>query len=488
MKKRKNLTWASKTALFSFIILGILCSVPTVGIGQEKSIGELKTASSNAKKTAEDEIKKNNYDCGKIVKAIEDAENARKGITEQKEKMTPPKDNKDQSKEAKAYRDADAAENAAKANAAAARKCAHGLATSDEIAAELGKMKDKINQDDKLKEAEKNKLKALIDELIAAAKAAAEDNPCDPSAVRDAVNEKLAEQYEDNRQREDRPTRDLIQKWFEDNFRLDESGKGDNIRKKPRIEQDAKRKKRPFTHISVQPSRPHDQAAYFSVAPSVLYSLSDPHAINVEWNALQQAVFAPEVHGILLEKLQEEFLISNISSTPRPHTQLGGSVTLMPGIRLGADFGKRFEVQTSAYYFKTRWSGTFPLTVLSQERAQPQVVEGNLYAAASGVLAEADLTCFLTNGRIQPFLKAGARAQIPTHNSSGGDVAGVSLPVDIQTIETGFSPYGGFGARLRLGRNGVADLAGTYGQLPGSGYAPALALSTGWKFGGKPNR
>lgn len=485
MKKQKIFTWASKTTFISFIFLGIFCSVPAIGFCQEKTIGEIKTASNNAKKAAEDEIKKNNYDCGKIVKAIEDAENARKSIAEQKAKMTPPKDNKDQSKEAKAYRDADAAEKVATANAAAARKCAHGLATSDEIAAELGKMKDKINQDDKLTEAEKNKLTALIDELIAAAKAAAEDNPCDPAAVRDAVNEKLAEQYEANRQREDRPTRDLIQKWFEDNFRLDESGKGDNIRKKPRIEQDAKRKKRPFTHISVQPSTPQDQAIYFSAAPSMLYPLSSPDTRTVEFNALQEAVFAPGVHGVLLEKLQGEYFIGTVSSTQKQPALLEGSYRLMPGIRLGLGLGQRFEIQTGAHYFKTRWSGTFPLTVLSQEGTPPRAVDGNLYAAASGVMAEADLTFFLTNGAIQPFLKAGARAQFPTHNSSGGDVAGVSLPVDIQAIETGIAPYGGLGARLRLGRNGFADLAGTYGKIPGGGYAPAVALSAGLKFGGK---
>ncbi len=470
-----------------FLFSVLLCGIPVPGDAQEKSIGELKKAAETAKKAAEAEIGKNNYDCDKILKAIKEAEDAHKEITERIKNMTPPKDNKDQSKEAKAYREAEAAEKAAAAAAAAARKCAHGLATSDEIAAELGKMKDKIDSDKKLTEAEKRKLKGLIDDLIKAAKDAAEANPCDPPAVRDAVNEKLAEQYEKNRQEEDRPTRDLIQKWFEENFRLDESGTGNNKRKKPRIEQDGKRKKRPFTHVSVQPSTPRDQAIYFTVAPSASYPLSHPDARTMEFNALQEAVFAPDVFPQLFERLQGEFVIGNIHSTQNQPVALEGSSQIMPGIRFGLGLGRRIEVQTGAQYFKSEWSGNFPVTVFSHENTQPKVIQGNLYAAASGILAEADVVYFLSKGAFQPFVKAGARAQIPTQNSSGGDLVGVSIPVEMPGLELSIAPFGGLGVRLGLGANGYADFTGTYGKIPGGGYAPALDVSVGLKFGGSDN-
>jgi len=257
---------------------------------------------------------------------------------------------------------------------------AHGLSTSDEIEAELGKMKDKIDNDKKLTEAEKRKLKALIDELIKAAKDTAADNPCDPSAVRDTVNKRLADQYEENRQQEDRPTRELIQKWFEDNFRLDESGKGDDKSKKPRIEQDSKRKRRPFTHISFRPSTPGDQTIYFTAAPSLLYPLSNPDARTMEFEALQETVFTPDVFGALFERLQGEFVIGNMSGTPNQPILLEGSSQIMPGIRLGLGFGRRIEVQTGVQYFTSRWSGYFPVTVFPYEGTQPQLIQGDLHA------------------------------------------------------------------------------------------------------------
>lgn len=468
-----------------FLFSILLCGIPVPGNAQEKSIADLKKAAETAKKAAETEIKKNNYDCDKILKALKEAEDAHKEITERKENMTPPKDNKDQSKEAKAYREAEAAEKSAAANAAAARKCAHGLATSDEIEAELGKMKTKIDSDEDLTEAEKRKLKGLMDDLIKAAKDAAAANPCDPPAVRDAVNDKLAEQYEENRQEEDRPTRELIQNWFEDNFRLDESGTGDDKRKKPRIEQDGKRKKRPFTHISVQPSTPQDQAIYFTVAPFAGYSLSSPDAKTMEFNALQEAVFAPDVFPQLFEMLQGEFVIGNMLSTQNQPITLEGSSQIMPGIRFGLGLGRRMEVQTGVQYFSAKWSGYFPVTVFSHEGTQPQVIQGNLHAAASGFLAEADVAYFLSKGTFQPFVKAGVRAQIPTHNSSSGELAGVSIPVEMPGLEQSIAPFGGLGARLGLGARGYADFSGTYGKIPGGGYTPALDVSVGLKFGGK---
>jgi len=485
MKNLKKIRSPFKKTLLFFLFSVLLCGIPVLGNAQEKTIADLKKEAADAKKAAEEEIKKNNYDCDKILKAIEAAGKARDEIAERKKDMTPPKDNRDQSKEAKAYREAEAAEKTATADAAAARKCAHGLATSDEIEAELGKMKDKIDNDRNLTEAEKRKLKGLIDELIKAAKDAAAANPCDPSAVRDAVNDKLAEQYEENRQEEDRPTRDLIQKWFEDNFRLDESGQGDDKSKKPRIEHDAKRKKRPFTHISIHPSTPQDQMIYFTAAPSVLYPLSNPDARTMEFNALQEAVFAPEVFGALFERLQGEFVLGNMLSTQNQPILLEGSSQIMPGIRLALGLGRRIEVQTGVQYFTARWSGYFPVTVFPFESTQPQVIQGNLYAAASGILAEADAAWFLTGGAFQPFVKAGARAQIPTQNSSGGDLAGVSIPVEMPGLALSVAPFGGLGARVGLGARGYADLTGTYGKIPGGGYAPALDVSVGLKFGGK---
>ncbi len=481
MKKLHHFKPHFKNIFILFFFSVMLCGIPVSGISQEKTIADLKKEAADAKKAAEEEIKKNNYDCDKILKAIEAAGKARDEIAERKKNMTPPKDNKDQSKDAKAYREADAAEKSATADAAAARKCAHGLATSDEIEAELGKMKGKIDDDKKLTEAEKRKLKALIDELIKAAKDAAAGNPCDPSAVRDAVNNKMAEQYEENRQEEDRPTRDLIQQWFEDNFRLDESATG----KKPRIEHDAKRKRRPFTHISIHPSTPQDQMIYFTAAPSILYPLSNPDPRTMEFNALQEAVFSPEVFEALFERLQGEFVLGNMLSTQNQPIRLEGSSQIMPGIRLGIGLGRHFEVQTGAQYFQSKWSGYFPVTVFPFEGTQPQVIQGNLHAAASGILAEADAAYFLSNGAFQPFVKAGARAQIPTQNSSGGDLAGVSIPVEMPGLELSVAPFGGLGARIGLGARGYADLTGTYGKIPGGGYAPALDVSVGLKFGGK---
>jgi hypothetical protein len=99
-------------------------------------------------------------------------------------------------------------------------------------------------------------------------------------------------------------------------------------------------------------------------------------------------------------------------------------------------------------------------------------------------LAEADLAFFLTNGTVRPYLKAGARGIFPTETESGAELAGVALPIEIESVQSGFSPFGGAGVRVGFLKNGFAEIGANYGGMPGGGSAPSVEFGAGWKFGG----
>ncbi|MBL7827881.1 MAG: hypothetical protein JNJ57_14725 [Saprospiraceae bacterium] len=479
-------------------LLFILCisvCLPNYVFAQEptsKPLAELKKDAESAKKAAEDEIKKTDYDCDKIVKAIADAQKAKSEIEKQEPKAPaePAKDAKNDVKDKykkdkaaydKAKADYDKAKTAADNAVAAARKCAHGLATADEIVAKLEEMKKKI--DSRLTLDDQNRIKKIIDGLIERAKESAEENPCGPTEVRDEVNDELADKYEDNEFEKDPKIRELIKKWFEDNFGIDVTGEGNNKRKQPRIERDSKRKSRGFTHISVQPQRP-ESGPYFTIAGSAFYPLNNPNDILIDAGSLNNMLFRPETFSSLYEKFGGEFIPGDISGSQSTAFSLTASKKILPGLSLGWGNGRGLEFDTRLHYVQQQWSGSFPVMVFPQNQSNPYVETGQLSANATGLLTDLNASWLIGTGQLQPFLGGGVRVQWPISHESSGTLAGVSFPVEMAPPGTDFSVVGGAGLRLSLGRGGFVTFGGQYGKLPGGGYSAALEGRIGLTLGG----
>jgi hypothetical protein len=236
---------------------------------------------------------------------------------------------------------------------------------------------------------------------------------------------------------------------------------------------------------SVTSKMPEIRQSRFHIAFTGGFPVGDISSKNVEIADLQNAAFAPETFEQLFEKLGGEFFIGDPNSSEQQSLEMSGQTQFMPGLRLGVRLGNRFEIRAGGQYFQTKWTGEFPLAAIShfpQDPTQPKTLQGNATASASGFLGETDLAFFLTDGAFRPYLKGGVRGQFPTENTIGADIAGVSLPLEINPVETEFSAFGGAGARWNFMKNGFVDAGATYAKLPGGDFQPALEVGVGWNF------
>lgn len=224
----------------------------------------------------------------------------------------------------------------------------------------------------------------------------------------------------------------------------------------------------------------------FSVSLGGSLPLGGSPPQSVSLTSLQAAAFTPGTMEQLFERFQEEFFIGDPSSQSAQNFEMQGTTNVMPGFGLGLRFGNRFEIRANGHYFHSKWSGTFPVTVFPNQQEPshlPQTVQGNLSASSAGVLADAGLACFLTNGTVRPFVHAGIRGQIPTRNESGATLAGVVLPLETIPTRSSYSPFGGAGVQAGFMKNGFVEGNVTYANAPGGGFAPVAMLSIGWTFG-----
>lgn len=200
---------------------------------------------------------------------------------------------------------------------------------------------------------------------------------------------------------------------------------------------------------------------------------------------VQAAAHAPGTAEQVLQKLGGEFFIGDISGQTAQFFEMSSKTQAMPGLRLALRLGRRFEVHAAGQYFRTEWSGKFPVVVFPHQQdppQPPQTLQGTLQSSASGILAEADLAFFLTNGRVRPYLKTGAQGIFPTRNKRAADIVGVALPVEIKPVDTEFSPFGGAGLRVSFLKNGFVEAGASYGKVPGGDYAASVEVGLGWQF------
>jgi hypothetical protein len=224
----------------------------------------------------------------------------------------------------------------------------------------------------------------------------------------------------------------------------------------------------------------------FNVSLTGAFPLGGISPQNIPLATLQNAAFSPETAGQLFEKLGGQFFIGNPSGQHAQTVELAGQTQAMPGLRLGVRVGSRFEISAAAQHFQSEWSGKFPVMVLSYQQeppAQPKTLQSSVSASVSGVLLDVE-TVFFVSGRgiVRPYLKGGARGQFPMQTESRAEIAGVVLPLEIEPVETSFSPFGGAGASWHFWKNAFVDAGCVFGKIPGGDYAPALEASIGWGF------
>jgi len=200
---------------------------------------------------------------------------------------------------------------------------------------------------------------------------------------------------------------------------------------------------------------------------------------------LQAALFEPNAVEQLFKAIEGEFFPSSLSGKPISAFELTGQPQFSSGLHLGFGLGKGFELHAQGQYFRATWNGQFPLTVFPFEPLEPYTIQGNLNASAKGLVAAADVAFFPINGTLQPYLKVGVRGIFSLENQSSAEVAGVSMPIDIQAIETNFSPFASAGLRVSFLKNGFLQAGISYGKVPGADYLPSAEIGIGWRFRGK---
>lgn len=223
----------------------------------------------------------------------------------------------------------------------------------------------------------------------------------------------------------------------------------------------------------------------FSASLTYNFSLGSVSSQNIPVADVQSAAFTPGAVEQLFEQLGGQFFIGNLSGQPSQSVEMNGQTQAMPGLRLGVRTGSRFEIRAGAQHFKSEWSGDFPIFVMPQfphEPAQPKTLQGSTSASASGMLLDVETVFFVAGrGVVQPYLKGGLRGQFPMQSESAAEIAGVSLPLEVEPLTTEFSPFGGAGARLNFLKNAFVEAGLTYAKSAGR-YSAEVGASLGWQF------
>lgn len=223
----------------------------------------------------------------------------------------------------------------------------------------------------------------------------------------------------------------------------------------------------------------------FSISLSAAFPLGGISNQNLEIAEIQNAAFSPGTAEQLFEKLGGQFTLYNPSSQKQSSIQMSGKTSAMPGLRLGVLLGNRFEIRASGQYFKSEWAGEFPVFVTANfphEPSQPKTLQGNASASASGMLLDVETIFFIAGrGVVRPYMKGGVRGQFPLQSESGAAIAGVSLPLEIEPLQTEFSPFGGAGARISFLKNAFLEAGLTYAKSAGR-YSAEVGAGLGWRF------
>ena len=304
--------------------------------------------------------------------------------------------------------------------------------------------------------------KKIIEELKEVAKKAGEDHPNDAQAVKQAVKGHIAK-MRGRRHSSGAPggkNNEGVNKFLND---LENKLKDRSLISVPAANG-------PRFHLAV--------GALGNLQPASI-TLAGPEVIN----ALAEAVFsAPPLFEQLFETLGGEFIIGDDRGTIMDITMSSSQV--IPGLGIGLGFCSGLELGLRLHGFKAEFTGHFPYTVFPGGTGRAQRYEGLLSASASGLLGDVQARYYLPGRVVQPFLGGGVRGQWVLQSSSSAEMAGVSLPFEMNPVSSNtFSVYGDAGLRLNLGRNAYLQAGAAYVRVPGAEYAVMGEVGLGWRFG-----
>lgn len=223
----------------------------------------------------------------------------------------------------------------------------------------------------------------------------------------------------------------------------------------------------------------------FNINLIISFPQGDVAPQNIAIPALQQAAFAPETAVQLFEKLGGEFMIGFTSGPQEQTVALPGRIQISPGLQAGVRIGRRFEVRVSAQHFQSEWSGVFPVVVIPFQQEHPlppKTLQGSMNTSVSAIGGNLGTAFFVTRGTIRPYISAGIRGIFPVQTHSGAEIAGVALPLKIDTGEASFSLAGGAGVRWNFWKNAFFDAGWSIAELPDGDYHQVAGASVGWSF------
>lgn len=223
----------------------------------------------------------------------------------------------------------------------------------------------------------------------------------------------------------------------------------------------------------------------FNISLIFSFPTGDIGPQNIAMPALQNAAYAPETAVQLFEKLGGEFMIGNTSGPQKQTVALPGRMQTSPGLQAGARIGSRFEVRVNAQHFRSEWSGVFPVVILpfqEEHPLPPKTTEGSISTSSSGFMVNLETAFFVTRGNVRPYVAGGVSGLFPVQAQSEAEIAGVSLPLNIERAESSFSPLGAVGLRWIFWKNAFLDAGCSYGKLPDGEYHPMARAGAGWAF------
>ena len=181
----------------------------------------------------------------------------------------------------------------------------------------------------------------------------------------------------------------------------------------------------------------------------------------------------------LMEHFGGEFMVGSFPPQPLPDIELKGKTSIMPGLGLAISPIKNVEAGVAVHYFKSDWSGSFPISVFPFEPESPRMEQGMLKAAAKGLLADVFVSYVFSGSVICPFVETGFRRQFVFEESSGMHVADHAIPAEIETIRGLSSAYVEGGLRFYFIRNLYLQLGIVVSRWPGGDYGIGGGASVG---------
>ena len=266
------------------------------------------------------------------------------------------------------------------------------------------------------------------------------------------------------------------------------TGEGEDLKKRIREKIDEELRKLEGNEQSSVPERGmHETSEHdrYLVELAGMLSLGNLIPHTVEMPELQAAVFNPGTIEQLFEQLGGEFILGASTGQILSDIELQGQTNLMPGIGFGIRLGSGLELGLRGNYFKSKWSGAFPVTVFPFQASEaPHTFQGSINASLSGLLTDLEARYFLTSGSLRPYVQVGARGQWLLNSNSSADISGVILPLESPSLSGNtLSVYAGAGIRMNVGQSAFVQSGISYAHVPGSGYTPTMTVGVGLRFG-----